>query len=480
MLRAALRDTLIYGIASVLTKGLAIILLPLYTRVMSPADYGVYDLLITLGALANLVVALEVSQGMARHWADAETLPEKVGFASTSLAFTLLMYALFLAGGLIWALPLTQLLLGSDELLVAFRLGVAFITANGIYYLLLNQFRWELRSKAYAVVSVLYAALTLGFAALLCLGLGLGLEGVMLAQLGAALCALLCSAWLLRGSFRPLFELDKLLTMLRFSAPLVPAGLAIFISLYINRFALNHYASLVEVGLFGLGSRIAGLAVLLILGVQAALTPPIYQHYRAPETPARIARLFGWFMAVALSGCLFLALFARELLMLFATPDYIGAAGLVVFLGPALLLSQMYIFAPGIAIRKKTYLQLWVTLLAALISIISNWLLVPRWGVYGAALATLASSATFFLAWVVVSQRLYPIPYARSAVGLAVVVYMAAAASGIWLDAQGLGLPLLLAAKCGLLVLLLLTVVAVRLLPLSDILSLIKLKRSAI
>ena len=86
--------------------------------------------------------------------------------------------------------------------------------------------------------------------------------------------------------------MNQLRAMLRFSAPLVPAGLAVFISLYINRFALNHFGSLEDVGHFGIGSRIAGLVALLILGIQAALTPLVYQHYREPQTPGQIARLF--------------------------------------------------------------------------------------------------------------------------------------------------------------------------------------------
>src|SRR5471030_3242776 len=139
---------------------------------------------------------------------------------------------------------------------------------------------------------------------------------------------------------------------------------------------LIHFGSLEDVGLFGIGSRIAGLSALLILGIQAALTPLVYQHYREPETPHQVARLFGWFTAVALAGCLFLAVFARDLLAIFATAEYIRGASLVVFLAPALLLSQMYIFAPGIAIRKKTIWQLWVTLLSAAVSAAGNWLLV--------------------------------------------------------------------------------------------------------
>jgi len=233
----------------------------------------------------------------------------------------------------------------------------------------------------------------------------------MLSQMLAACCAALLSWWLLRRSFTWSFDVRSLRRMLAFSAPLVPAGLAIFISLYVNRVALSHFASLDEVGLFGIASRLAGVAGLIMAGVQAALTPLVYQHFQEPETPARIARLFNWFLAVAMAACLILTLAARKLLAIFATPEYTAAASLVVYLAPALLLSQMYIFAPGIGIRKKTYWQLWVAILAAGVSMLGNWVLVPRWGGTGAAVATLLSAGVFFITWVWVSQRLYYIPY---------------------------------------------------------------------
>lgn len=473
MLKAVLRDSLVYGLASVLSKGLAIFLLPLYTRVLSPGDYGAYDLLITLGALANLAVALEISQGLARHWADTAEQGARVRLASTSLWFTVLMYGIFLLCGLLAAPQLNALILGRESYLDAFRLGVGFIAANGVYYLLLNQFRWELRSKAYALVSFIYALLTLLFAATFCLLLDMGLSGVMLAQLLAASCSSLLCLWLLRGTFGFAFDLRQLAAMLRFSAPLVPAGLAVFVSLYMNRFALSHFTSLEEVGLYGIGSRVAGLSTLLILGVQAALTPLVYQHYRDAETPAQIARLFGWFMAVALAGCLFLALFARELLTLFATPEYMVGAALVAVLAPALLLSQMYIFAPGIAIAKKTQWQLWVTLLSAAVSGVANWLLVPLWGIWGAAVSTLLASLVFFLSWLWLSQRLYRIPYAWRGCALALAVFVGCALLGAEVDEAGLTMLLALLLKSVLLLGLLVMVVAAGLLPVTDLRALL-------
>ncbi|MBU1281936.1 MAG: oligosaccharide flippase family protein [Gammaproteobacteria bacterium] len=469
MLKTVIRDSLIYGLASILSRGLAIFLLPIYTRVLSPADYGVYDLLVTLVALANLVVALEVSQGLARYWADNHEGAARVRFASTALWFTAGMYLLVCGFALLFAEPLTALLTGDVVYVHAFRLGMAFIALNGLYYLVLNQFRWELRSREFAVISLGYALLTLGFALLFCLVLDLGLEGVLLAQIAATLIGLLAALWRLRSSFRPAFDVEALQKMLVFSLPLVPSGIAIFTSLYINRFALIQYASIEEVGIYGLATRVAGLITLLILGVQAALTPLVYQHANDPETPGQIARLFSWFAALALLGCLGLGLLAGELVQVFATADYASAAPLVFILAPAMLLSQMYVFAPGIGIRKKTLYQLGVTLLAAAVSVLANWLLVPAFGMPGAAWATLLSSAVFLWGWFWVSQRLYPVPYAWRQLALGLLAFLACVVAGRVIGTLSQPVLLALVVKAVVLMVLALMLVGLRLVSVTEL-----------
>lgn len=477
MLKTVLRDTIVYGLASVLSKGLGIFLIPIYTRVLSPADYGVYDLISTLGALVYLVVALEIVQGLARYWVEASDHISRRRLASTSLWFSLFMYGLFLLIGLLAAPQLNDYLLGDPGYLNAFRLGIGFIAVNGIFYLLLNQFRWELRSKAYALASVMYALFTLLLALVFCLGLGLGLFGVLLAQLLAALLTSLLCLWLLRQSFGWEFDMNQLRILLYFSAPLVPAGIAIFISLYINRFAINHFGSLDDVGHFGLGSRIAGVASLLIIGIQAALTPLVYQHYRDPETPGQIAKLFSWFTTVALIGCLFLGLFSRDLLALFATPEFNSGSVIVGVMAPALLLSQMYIFAPGIAIAKKTHWQLWVTMLSAAVSLVANWVLVPLLGIWGAALATLLTSLFFFSSWLFLSQILYPIPYDWKGLILASLGFIGLIALGIKVDGMDLSVTLLISIKIIFIIFFLLFIIISGLLKFTDLKLMINLIR---
>lgn len=411
MIRSVLRDSVIYGGAAVLSRGVAIILLPIYTRVLSPSEYGAFDLIVTLGVLANLIVALEVSQGLARFWADsASDSLLRWRLASTALSFTVFMYACFLLISLLFSSSIANLIFSSGEYLLAFRFALFFVAVNGVYLLLVNQFRWELRSGAYALVSALYALSAIFFVLLFGVIFDFGLVGVIFSQLVSALLGCVLCIFMLRSSFGLYFDVLRLKEMLRFSAPLVPAALAIFITLYINRIALNYFGSLEDVAAFGVASRIAGLVGLVTLAVQSGLTPLVYEHYRDPETALQIARLFRWFLGVAFPLCASLSLFGDVIILVFATSDFMSAGPLVGLLAFSVFLSQIYIFFPGIVIAKKTERQLLVALGSALCSIVANLLLVPVWGSLGAALATLLSAGVFFGLWFFLSQPLYRIP----------------------------------------------------------------------
>jgi O-antigen/teichoic acid export membrane protein len=183
-------------------------------------------------------------------------------------------------------------------------------------------------------------------------------------------------------------------------------------------------------------------------------------------------------VAVALLGCLALSLFSAEMIWLFATADYASAAPLVGVLAPAMLLSQMYVFAPGIGIRKKTIYQLGVTLLAAAISVMANWALVPAFGMHGAAWATLLSSMTFLWGWFWVSQRLYPVPYAWRQLGWSMLAFLACVLAGGMIDALGQTLALALSAKVVILLFLALMLVVFRLVSASELLATYRMLRS--
>lgn len=411
MIRAFFRDSLIYTIPAILSRGLSIILVPLYTRVLSPADYGALDMLMVFGSLANLTVALEVSQGVARFYAAEKDVEKKVRYASSAFWFTLFCYALFLAVTLSLAPILSIFIMGRSDLGSIFRLGMAYIGAQGIFLLVHNQFRWELRSREYAFSSILVTITTAFFAVALAYGLGWGLSGLLWGMLGGTACGCIYGICRLRNSFQPLFSKECLKAMLLFSAPLVPSGIAVFVSHYIDRLMINHFLTLGDLGLYGIGFRLSSSVGLVMVGFQGALTPLIYTHYQAPETPRQIAVIFRAFCFFALLLFFGLAIFAKEILWLLTTPEYYSAADVILFLVPAILISNMYIFAPGIGIAKKTHLTLWINIGGALANTCFNYFLIPLFGIRGAAAATLLGYVFVFTAYMRFSQKFYPVAH---------------------------------------------------------------------
>ena len=409
MIREALGQSVAYGLSIILSRGLMMIALLVVARFLPAADYGARVMITTMGLLVNVTVALEVSQGLARYYAGASE-GDKTIYSSTAWWTTVLMFVLFIAVSEFVAGYLCQFILGDDRYLKALRYALVLMSFNSIFYFMQCQFRWELRSWDYAVVSLIYAVSSLGGS----IGLGMivdpAIDGVVLGQLLGASVAISVGGWRLRTSLTWVFDICKLKELLRFSLPLVPASLFLILGMYASRIILNSVASLEEVGIFGFASQIAGIATLAMVGIQAALTPLVMVHYSEPETPAKLARLFEGFTALAICVCLGLGLFASELIYLIATPSYWAAAPLVMFLTPAVLMTQMYIFAPGINIAKKTIWQLGISVAAAGVAVLANFWLIDMLGIYGAAFATLLSAVSFLVLWFVVSQRLYPIP----------------------------------------------------------------------
>lgn len=411
MLKRFLRDSAIYVVPAVVSNGLGFFLLPIYTRALSPADYGALELLILFAAIIKLTITLEVTQALGRFFTDSRDGYDRFLYVSSAIWFTLAVYAVFLGVMLAFAEVGAALVLGAAHRVDEFRVGVVYIASAGLFYLVQNHLRWELRPKDYALVSLTMSFTTAFFAIWLAYMLELGLKGLLVGMLlGCGLGAGL-GMIRLRGSFGFAFSASHLREMLRFSTPLVFSSVAVWLSLYIDRIMIARLLSLDDLGLYGVGYRVASAAGLLMIGFQGALTPLIYKHYREPETADAIWRIFRLFVALALTAFATLAVMAPDLVRLLATPEFFGAASVVVFLVPAVFLKSMYIFTPGLMIAKKTAVFAALNIVGACANVGLNWLLIPQLGIRGAALATMITALCVFSLYVLLGQRHYAIPF---------------------------------------------------------------------
>jgi O-antigen/teichoic acid export membrane protein len=411
MLRSFLKDSAYYGLATVLSRGISFLLVPLYTHVLSPTAFGSLDLLLVFANLITLTVALEVSQGVQRFFPDTADLPMRRRLFSTGLWFSVAAYGGFAVLAWLASPWLAPLVMGQPGLELTYRIGLLYILANGLYVFLLNQLRCELRSRASSLVSFSASLVTTLASVLLTLVAQQGLPGLVAAMAIGSIVGLAFAIGLLRQHLCGPMDVAVLKRLLRFSLPLVPSGLAVFVNTYVDRLLINRLLSTAEVGVYGFAIRIATLATVLMVAFQGSLTPLLYARFREPDTPAQLARLFRGFVVCALIALVLLAAASRWLVQWLAPPAFTQAQLVIPILALALLLAQLYIFAPGPALQARTHVFWVVNGSVSVLNVLLNLLLIPRLGLAGAALATALAAFAGFCGFMVASQRLYPVPH---------------------------------------------------------------------
>jgi len=411
MIKQFFKDSAIYSFSTIISRGISIFMVPIYTRVFSPADYGVIDMIAVVSSLINLTIALEISQAVARFFPENKSLEEKRSYASTALWFTVCVNIAFLILAQYYCSYLGPLVLGTSYNEYLFRIAIFSIVTSGILQLVHNQLRWQLQSLNYSIVSIMMLLVTVTTTIVLIFGFKLGLISVFYGQLIGNVVGLFLSYKFAGDSFGLVFDKTKLKTMLEFSLPLVPSSAAVFIAVFIDRIAIKELMTLADVGLYGIGYRIASMAALVMVGVQTSMTPLIYNHYQESNTPYEIARIFRFFLWAALMCFMGLSMFASEAIMIFTTPSFYGAYVIVPILVAAIIVSGMSVFAPGLAIAKRTKITAAVSITTALLNTGLNFALIPYLGIRGSALATLMGAVMQFTLYMWLGNKYYPIPY---------------------------------------------------------------------
>jgi len=419
------RNSAVYGIAGILSRGINVILVPIYTRYLSPHDYGALDILIVFATLANYVVAMEISQGVARFYSEAKDKKNKAEFASTALWFAALAYTIFVIISLNFSAVLSDWIIGVDGFQEVFQISVVAIAMNGIFYLLQDLLRWQFQPFRYSIASLVYTISGALIAIYLVTVQEMGVAGIFYGQVIGAIVGIIYSIFSATEAYGRVFSWDKCKVMLGYSFPLVFTSIAYYFSVYVDRVAIKELMTLSDVGVYGVGARIASVSGLLMIGFQSALTPLIYHNYEKQSTPSDLARIFKYFLAIALPFILGVSLFSKELVWIFTTPEYYLAWTVIPILSCSILLATMYIFAPGLFIRKKTMQVALIHLVALVINVGLNLLFIPILGIVGAAVATLISTAVTFLIYMWLSQSLYNVPHNWKTIALALAIFIA-------------------------------------------------------
>ena len=411
-LKSLFGNLLIYGVGDVATNIVSLLLLPIYTRYLTPSDYGVIAMLLTIEAVSKVVFRWGVDTAFMRLYYDCAGPAARQRLASTIFFFLLVVNGALLAAAVAASGWLSQQLFSTSQqgLLIALVLVNTFV--GGFYFIPLQVLRIGEHSRQYIALVFARSAGTLVVRLILVIGLKLGVFGVVLADIVVtAIFTPVLAFWfapLIRFAFsRPMLD-----DALKFGLPRIPHAVANQMIGLADRYFLNAFATLRDVGVYSIGASF-GLAPKLFLGAfEAAWTPFFLGLMKERDAPRIFGAMSTYVFAVLVLIVAGLCAVATDVLRLTTTSQFHAAAEVTPWIALGVLFQGLYLLGSiGLVITKRTAWYPLATGIAAGVSLLSNYLLIPRFGVLGAAWSNAIAYATLAGVTGTVSWRLYPVQY---------------------------------------------------------------------
>ncbi|HDT12142.1 MAG TPA: hypothetical protein ENO01_00640, partial [Candidatus Marinimicrobia bacterium] len=410
-------QTLVYGAGYITARMLNFFLLPFYSHVFLPAEYGVASLVFSGIAFLNIIYHYGLDSAFLRFYTKKGNYSRKEAFSAaffslliSGAAFSLVLY--------LNANFISRIFLGSDEYGMLIRLGSGILFLDTLVNIPLHTLRMDNKAITFTTINIANVLLNMSLNIWLIRFKGFGLSGIFIANISASFLSLILLSPVLKQNLKTVINSTLYKKMLRFGLPFVPGGIASMILELIDRYMLRIMTDYETVGIYSAGYKLGIFMMIVVMGYKFAWQPFFLNKAEDPEAPVVFARVFSVFNVLMAFVFLGVTLFIHEFitLRLFGTPlfgeDYWRSESIVPIILGAYIFLGMYInFLPSIYFSEKTGVIPLISGSAALLNIILNFFLIRFYGMIGAAWATFLSylwmaGLTYF-----VVRRWYFIPY---------------------------------------------------------------------
>lgn len=409
-----LKNISIYSLGNALSRGITFLLLPLYTRVLSPSDYGKLELIYLVGMILAILYGFNVKHGYSRIYFYDKQVDFRKTLYSTGQIFNLfcsLLFAIIIISNSRW---IAEQIFAFPQGGYFLKLVTVFGIIEGLTIIPMNNIRVRQKAKPYVMVSLFKLLVTVLFTVYFLVIVKLGVAGILYAKIiggGLSLIVLYYITW---TEFKMSFSLFQLKLMFGFSVFLIPVDLSGLVLNMSNRYFLQEFQTLTDVGMYSLGAKLAGIIPFLFTEpVKNAFGPYLYEKIDNTEECKKLLADFSRMFFAGLSVvALFISLFAREAIMIMADSAFSGSHSNVFILSVSyLFLGLSGIVVLGIHITRKTWIVTIIWPISAIANIAFNVWLIPEYAQLGAAIATLLSVLVINMLYFFALSRVYPLKF---------------------------------------------------------------------
>jgi O-antigen/teichoic acid export membrane protein len=403
----------VFGIGSTLQRVVAFVLIPVYTTRLTVAEYGILGLVLITGEVLRSVFSLGLLNAVIRSYYDYENVEDREIVISTAFFLTIFSCAiLFILG--IFNTRILSLLIFKDTRYDFLLFLLIIITVLQIFKELpVAVIRAQKKSLLFIIIQVSTTIIGISLICYFVISRDMGVTGVLWGMASMYLIAGIVLYFSIGKYISFSFSKIEAIKMLKYGIPLIPASLSAFIYISFNRYILQHYSNLHEVGLYNLGFQFGMIINVMLVIPIAFVWPAMYLSVKEQKSAKDFySRVLTYIAFIGLFLFLGVALLSREVIALVSNEEYWMAYTII----PLIALSYTFlavqaILNVGVGIKRKTKHVTLYTFVGAVTNLVLSFLLIPDYGMMGTAYATLISFIVMLVMVYFINQRLYKIVY---------------------------------------------------------------------
>jgi len=411
------KDTAIYGISTMVGRFLNFLLVPFYTNIFLPSEYGIIQIFFAYIAILIIVYIYGMDSAFLKFSAFKDIGDEKDNFSTpyisvfvSSVIFSVII--IFAKDSILNSLDVPQ----QYDYLIYFSAAIIFLDANGSIPFL--KLRLNRQAAKFSLFKIINICSNLVLTLFLILILGWGIEAILFSNMVASLISLILLLPTIIKYFK--FEFHTLLftRLVKFGLPYLPAGMAVMVVQVIDVPILQKLTDLKTVGIYKANYKLGIFMMLFVNMFQYAWQPFFLQNAKEENAKEMFSKILTYFTLIGAILVVGISLFIPDLAKIqIAGYSLLGKAywaglNIVPIILLAYLINGIYvIFSAGIYIEEKSLYVPFIAGSGAVLNIAANLLLIPKLGIYGAAIATFISYFIMAVGYYAVTQKFYHINY---------------------------------------------------------------------
>ncbi len=418
MLRKTVKElgfhSFIYLLGSIASAIASIILLPVYTRFLSRADYGILEIIDSARSLLIIILLAGFVPATAKFYKETDSEDTRKAIIGTALWF-------IFCSSLIWAIGLfffndflARELLGGIKLVSYINLGIVLLFIQVIFTTDQNYLNMQKKSKFFLAISVSKLCINIGANLYFIVILRLGAKGMLYGELlSTGVVGTFLTAYVIKKNGLP-FRFDLFGRLLKFGSPFILNSFSSALTHRADRYLIQKFTSLSDVGIYGLGYRFPDMMNFLLLASFGRIwyASSMYDIAKQQDYQRNIAKVATYVITVYALCQYMLIVMSPTVLRVLAAPEYFEAWKVFQVVGLGFCFYSIHpFFTMGAFIKNKTWYLPISHLLPAFINITLNWYFLPRFGYMAAAWNSVISYFAYSFLNFLLFRKVYPIRF---------------------------------------------------------------------